>query len=265
MQQISSIIRLTVLGVFLVFISVSCTSSKQVVYFNDYLESAADSIKNARTTFDNKIQKNDQLSITVGGSNIGDLTVLNSGSGTGITGTTTSGGNTAILGYVVESDGKVQLPFIGRIQAEGLTRLQLEAGLADLLKDYTKNPTVSVRFLNYSFSVIGEVARSGKYNMITERTTLLEALSVAGDITEFGRRDNVVVIREENGERKIVKLNLLKKDFFNSPYYYLKTNDVVYVEPVKAKFISRTGVPQYVSILAIGLSLLITVINIRRN
>lgn len=246
--------------------SVSCTSTKQVIYFNDYADSTASSIKEAKAVFENTIQKNDQLWISVGGSNIGDLQALNSGNGIGITGGSTGlASGTSALGYMVEADGKIQIPYIGKVQAEGLTRLQLEAKLTDLLKEYTKNPVVNIRFLNYSFSVLGEVGRSGRYNMPTERITILEALSIAGDITEFGRRDNIVVIREENGERKFTKVNLLKKDIFNSPCFYLRTNDVVYVEPVRSRFFTRTGIPQYVGIAAIGISLLITVINLRKN
>jgi polysaccharide export outer membrane protein len=136
--------------------------------------------------------------------------------------------------------------------------------LTELFRDYTKEPIVNVRFLNYNFSILGEVNRSGRYNMPTERLTILEAISIAGDITDLGRRDNVVVIREINGERQMARVNLLSKDIFNSPYFYLKTNDVVYVEPVKARFVSRTGVPQYLSIVAVGLSLILTIINLRK-
>lgn len=100
--------------------------------------------------------------------------------------------------------------------------------------------------------------------MPNERFTILEALSMAGDITEFGKRDNVLVIREVNGKRNFARVSLLTKNLFNSPYYYLKTNDVVYVEPVKSKFIARKGVPQYLAIAAVGLSLLLTIINLRK-
>ena len=248
------------------FTTSSCTSSKKVVYFNDLVDSAAiASIKTAKVSFENTIQKNDQLWITIGGSNLEDLLVLNSGNGLGTGGSNgnvgTSGGG-ALIGYLVEADGKIKIPFVGKVQAEGLTRQQLENNLVEMFKEYTKNPIVNVRFLNYSFSVLGEVTRSGKYIMQTERATLLDALSLAGDITDLGRRDNITVIREENGERKVARVNLLSKDFFNSPYFYLRNNDVVYVEPVKARFISRSGIPQYVSIVAIGLTMILTVVNI---
>lgn len=237
----------------------SCTSSKQVVYLNDLKDTLGTASK-AQTAFETPIQKNDQLAITVGGSNPSDLAVLNTGSATtsGITSVS------AATGYMVEADGKIKIPYVGKVQAEGLTRIQLEDTLTQLFKDYTKNPVVNVRFLNYGFSVMGEVTIRGKFTMPNERFTILEALSMAGDITEFGKRDNVLVIREVNGKRNFARVSLLTKNLFNSPYYYLKTNDVVYVEPVKSKFIARKGVPQYLAIAAVGLSLLLTIINLRK-
>jgi polysaccharide export outer membrane protein len=111
---------------------------------------------------------------------------------------------------------------------------------------------------------MGEVNQKGRFSMTNERTTILEALSQAGDITEFGRRENILIIREEAGERKFARVNLLSKNIFNSPYFYLKTNDVVYVEPIKSRFITRNGLPQYLAIAAGGLSLLITIINVSK-
>lgn len=249
--------------IFSVFIT-SCTSTKQVVYFNALADSAnTEKAKIAQMNFESKIQKNDQLWITIGGSNPNDLVALNSASGS-VTGSAGQNANSSIFGYLVEADGNIKMPFIGKVKAEGLTRIQLEAILSDLFKEYTKNPIVNVRFLNYSFSVLGEVNRSGKFNMNSERATILEAISLAGDITELGRRDNVLVIREEDGERKFTRVNLLSNNVFNSPVFYLKINDIVYVEPVKAKFINRTGIPQYLSIVAVGLSLILTIINLRR-
>ncbi len=241
----------------------SCTSSKKVVYFNDMADTTAGSLGIAQINFESPIQKNDQLWITVGGSNPLDLVQLNSanGMGTGVASAATTG---TAIGYLVEADGSIKIPYVGKLTAEGLTRLQLENKLTDLFKDYTKNPVVNVRFLNYSFSVMGEVNNRGRFNMSSERVTILEAISLAGDLTDLGRRDNVLLVREVNGERSFARVNLLSKNLFNSPYYYLKTNDVVYVEPVQAKFISRTGVPQYLGIVAVGLSLLITIINVTK-
>lgn len=242
---------------------VSCTASQKVVYVNNLQDSAGSNLRIAQASFENPIQKNDQLWITVGGSNINDLLVLNSSNGltAGSGGASLTPGSVSI-GYLVEADGKVKLPFLGKVQAEGLTRLQLETSIADKLQEYTKNPVVNVRFLNYNFSVLGEVVKPGRYNMTTERTTILEALSMAGDLTEMGKRENVLVIREVNGQREFARVNLLSKNLFNSPYFYLKTNDVIYIEPVSTRFIARTGVPQYISVAAVGISLLLTLINL---
>ena len=245
----------------------SCTSTKKVIYLNDL--SAADSavLKVAQNTFETPIQKNDQLWITVGGSNPLDLAVLNSASGYvsgGIGGGGGATGGGTSLGYLVEGDGTIKIPYFGKIHAEGLSRLELENLLTEKFKEYTKNPVVNVRFLNYNFTVIGEVNRPGRYNMATERTTILEAVSLAGDISFLGKSYNVMVIREENGKRTFAKVNLLSKEIFKSPFFYIKTNDVIYVEPVKAKFISRLGIPQYLSLIAVGLSLFLTIINLRK-
>jgi polysaccharide export outer membrane protein len=243
----------------------SCTLTKQVIYLNDLEKVDSGKLNAAQSAFANPIQKNDQLWITVGGSNPTDLVALNSANGMGTATGGTSAINGAAVGYLVEGDGRIQIPYIGKVQAEGLSRLQLEDTLTTLFKDYTKNPVVNVRFLNYNYSVIGEVNNRGRFNMVNERTTILEAISVAGDITDLGRRDNVLVVREVNGVRNFARVNLLSKNLFKSPYYYLKTNDVVYIEPVKAKFINRTGIPQYLGIVAVGLSLLITIINLSKR
>lgn len=261
---------------FFVFALISCTSPRKVVYFNNLVDTslvakgkAADSLSRllhgGRADFETPIQKNDQLWITVGGLNLQDLMVLNSADGMpsgGSPGQSVS--NSSMLGYFVESDGKIKVPFLGAIQAEGLTRKQLENFLSEALKDYTKEPVVNVRFINYYVSILGEVAKPGKYPMQTERMTVLDALGLAGDLTDMGKRENILVIREVNGERSFARLNLLSKDIFSSPYFYLRTNDVVYVEPVKTKFITRTGVPQYIGIAAVGISLLITIINVSK-
>lgn len=237
----------------------SCISSKRVVYMNDIADSTSGKLDQPKINFENLIQKNDQLQITVSGSNLNDLPVFN--------GTQNVSQNTAAivpgaLGYLVESDGKIELPYLGRIKAEGLTRLALQDTLAVKLRDYTRNPVVNIKFLNYVVSVLGEVGRPGRINMPNERFTLLDALAQAGDIGIFGKSGNVLVVREENGQRVFGRINILRSDLFKSPYFYLRNNDVIYVEPLTSRFISRNGVPQYIGIVAVGLSLILTTINV---
>ena len=187
------------------YTTISCTTTKQVIYFNDLKDSVKGNLLNAETVFENLIQKNDLLSITVGSSNPLDLPVLNAGNGmTTGTGTASTVGG-ASTGYLVEADGTIKIPYVGKVLAQGLTRLQLEDTLTQIFKDYTKNPIVNVRFLNYSFSVLGEVGARGKFNMPTERTTILEAISIAGDLTEIAKRDNILVVREVDGKRNYAR------------------------------------------------------------
>ena len=159
---------------------------------------------------------------------------------------------------------------MGKLHVAGLSRLELR----DLIKeklisgDYIKDPVVTVQFLNYKVSVMGEVARPGSFTITGDRITLLEALSMAGDLTIYGRRDRVAVIREENGKRTILFHDLRSSDIFTSPCYYLQQNDIVYVEPNKAKAGQRdinqnNSVSVWlsaVSVLAAVASLLVTVL-----
>ena len=249
--------------VFISFNMVSCVSSKEIILLNNLSDTSKAELSKARTNFEAPIQKNDLLSIAIGGSNPDDLTILNSGSGS-IPGSVSGGTTSKSIGYLVEADGKIQIPFLGRIQAEGLTRLQLQDTLTQMLKDYTKNPVVNVKFLNYEYYVLGEVNHPGQFDMEDERTTILEAIAMANDLTIFGKRNNVLVIREVNGKREFGRVNLLSKDIFKSPYYYLKTNDVVYVEPVKSKFFTRGGAPQYISIAAGAIGLILAILTLSK-
>ncbi len=148
-----------------------------------------------------------------------------------------AGGQQRVLGYLVDTNGNIDFPILGEIHVEGLTRMQLTELIKNKLieGDLIKDPIVTVQFLNFKISVMGEVGRPGSLTISGDRITLLEALSMAGDLTIYGRRDRVGVIRENNGKRTILFHDLRSADIFNSPCYYLQQNDIVYVEPNKAK------------------------------
>ncbi|MCD8270237.1 MAG: polysaccharide biosynthesis/export family protein [Parabacteroides sp.] len=141
------------------------------------------------------------------------------------------------LGYLVETDGTINFPLLGKIKVAGLTRRQvIELIQSRLEKEgFIKAPVVTVRFLNFRISILGEVKAPGTYNIPSERITLFEALSMAGDLTIHGRRNRVAVIRETDGVRTILYHDLRSRDIFQSPDYYLKQNDMVYVEPNRVK------------------------------
>ena len=142
-----------------------------------------------------------------------------------------------LVGYLVNQDGNIDFPILGEIHVEGLTRMQVTELIKKRLieEELIKDPIVTVQFLNFKVSVIGEVGRPGTFDISGDRITLLEALSMAGDLTIYGRRDRVAVIREKDGKRSILYHDLRSSDIFQSPCYYLQQNDILYVEPNNAK------------------------------
>jgi polysaccharide export outer membrane protein len=245
----------------------SCTTSKQMVYINDLMSDSLQEnhFNKSKLAFEYPIQKNDLLWITVGGPNNADLPALNSASGIMMQGgAAISNQGSQVFGYLVEADGTIKFPYVGRLKVEGLTRIELEEKLISLLVQYTSKPVVNVRYLNYKVTVMGEVARPGAFSIPNERISILEAIGMAGDLTVMGKRESVLVVREVNGERTFGRVNLLSKDLFSSPYYYLRTNDVVYIEPAPAKFFARERLPQFISLAAGSLSLLAIILTISR-
>jgi len=243
---------------------VGCTTAKSVNYLNDLSKALPDSLEKAQYEFNIPIQKNDQLWITVGGSNVADLPALNSGAGVPTNAGAALMQSPAALGYIVEADGTVKLPYLGKVPAEGLTRLQLELELTKRFERFTKDPVVNVRFMNGKVTVLGEVRTPGTFSMVSDRLTILEALGLAGDLNITGERRPVLVVREVQGKRTVGEVNLLSKDLFRSPYYYMRTNDVVYVPPVSARYLQRERLPQYITVASGAISLIVALVTLLR-
>jgi polysaccharide export outer membrane protein len=142
-----------------------------------------------------------------------------------------------ISGYIVDKDGEIDFSILGKLKVAGLTREELVLFIKNKLvsENYISDPIVTVQFLNFRIFIGGEVANPGMYEITNDRITLLEAITMAGDLTIYGKRDNVKIIREKNGERKIYVVDLRKAELFNSPAYYLQQNDYIYVEPNNQK------------------------------
>ena len=192
------------------------------------------------------IQQGDLLSIIVYSDNPAATAIYNQsvtgGSATGASGiassaaAATGGATPASGGYLVDEKGNIQFQGIGRLHVAGLTKAQLADTLNASLKDsLLTNPYYSIRFLNYKITLIGDVGRPGIYSIPSERVNILEAIGLAGDLNITGRRDNVLVVREQNGKREWGRIDLTKPDIFNSPFYQLQQNDVVYVDLTKNK------------------------------
>lgn len=188
---------------------------------------------------DPPIQTSDLLSITVSSLNPQASAIFNApNESTPNANMATQSGNTLTVGYLVNDSGYIQFPFLGPIRAEGISKSQLTINIVKLLTDKKLliDPIVTIRHLNFRVSVLGEVARPGIFTVPNEKISILEALGLAGDLTMYGKRDNVLLIREDGkGEKETTRLNLGSKDLLSSPYYYLRSNDVLYVEPTKNK------------------------------
>lgn len=244
---------LLILGIF--SLVTSCVSPKTIVYFQgDTLRYSSSTITQ---TYIPTIQKNDMLSIIVGSLSAEANEVFNAANQYATSTTSYGTGGAASVqpfGYLVDVDGNIELPLIGKVKVEGLRTQTAADTLRKRLLTYLKEPSVTIRNINFKVSVLGEVNRPAVYNIPDEKITLPEVLSLAGDLTIFGKRDNVMIIREENGKREYIRVDLTSRDIFDSPYYYLHKNDVVYIEPVKAKMnaTDRTVqlAPLYVSIVA---------------
>ena len=144
-------------------------------------------------------------------------------------------------GYRVDEAGNVYLPFIGRVAAAGKSLPVLREEIVGRLADYIPDASVQVRFMNFRVTLMGEVIRPNTYIIPNERLTILEAIGMAGDLTPYARRDAVLIIRERNEQREFARVNIQDKRLFRSPYFYLSPNDIVYVEPLRAKQYATTG------------------------
>jgi polysaccharide biosynthesis/export protein len=143
--------------------------------------------------------------------------------------------NSQVQGYQVNPTGNIEMPMIGTVKAAGLTKSQLQVVLTQKIATYVLDPLVLIRFLQFNINVLGEVRLPGTQKFQTDRVTIIDAISAAGDLTDYGQREDVLVIREENGKKIYHRVDLRKKDFFESPAYLLQPNDIVYVSPNKNK------------------------------
>ena len=219
-----------------VLLVTSCGTVKDIAYFQNKVVNEPEAIdKHAGIV----IQPKDMLSIVVSSRNpelvaMFNLPVISYQAGSEVV---SSGYNQRLMGYVVDNAGIIDFPVLGPIQVSGLTRWELSELIKNkLLKDgLLTDAVVTVEFMNFKVSVIGEVNAPGTYTVEGDKVTILQAISLARDLTIFGLRENVLVIRERDGERTIYEVNLCDVSLFKSPAYYLQQNDVVYVQPSEVK------------------------------
>lgn len=250
------------LGLSLIF--GACVNTKPVRYFPDLAEGV---IPSSIANLEPVISKSDILSISVTSPNP-DATVMFNAPNMATNQSTAAAGNIApSSGYLVSQEGFVEFPALGKIMAAGLTKQKLKEEITQKLVDSKLliDPIVTIRMLNYRVTVLGEVTRPTVVTVPNEKISILEAIGLAGDITIYGKKDNVLLIREEKNGKVIKRLNLNSSEIFSSPYYYLKSNDVVYVEPNSARVAASTRsqqlLPTVLSALSFVAIILTRVIN----
>jgi polysaccharide export outer membrane protein len=242
-----------------VFMMASCISTKNIGYFNNARETEYATIAG----MENTIQPNDILSISISSLNPEASAVFNTSNGQSNNINTSNGNVPQPSGYLVNAEGFIQLPILGNIKSAGLTKKELKERITTTIveKKLLVDPIVSIRHLNFEVTVIGEVGRPMVIPVPNEKISLLTALGQAGDITVYGKKDNVLVIREINGKKAVKRINLNTADFLTSSYYYLKPNDIVYVEPNKNKLASVSRGRQMLPALLSGLSVVVIVLD----
>lgn len=254
----------------LAIMSSSCTTQKKLAYFREVGPDNTQEINDQfKTAHEAQIVAGDMLIITVTGLDPAAVAPFNmpvvsySSPGSDQIYSTPS-----LQSYLVDVEGNIDFPVIGKVHIAGNSKSEAVKLLNDKLEPFLKNAIVTIKFLNYKVTVIGEVSRPGQYTINNERVTILDALGLAGDMTPYGKRNNVLITRENDGKLEFCRLNLNSKDVFTSPYYYLQQNDIVYVEPNSVRAVASQNLSLYLSaITTLGslATVIVSVINLNKN
>lgn len=243
----------------------ACAAPKNITYFRDI----PDTLKNKeiqQVPYQTPvIQVDDILQVSIQTLDPAATALLNQQNTTSwpVTGNSSSqvvSANSGVTGYLVDKDGNIVLPLVGKIMVKGLTTSEVREVIRAKAAEFYKDPVVNVRYANFKITILGEVTKPSTYVMPNEKVTLLDALGVAGDLTIYGKRENILLVREKDGKKEFARFNLNDSNLFKSPYFFLQQGDVIYVEPNKSK-ISSTDMAQVrrISIMASVLSLLIVI------
>jgi polysaccharide export outer membrane protein len=237
----------------------SCVSKKKIVYMQDIDNQKS---YNSSQRYEPTLQPDDLLSVIVSAENPEVTIPFNLPQIQGNYQLNENQSN--IKTYLIDNDGFIEFPVVGKLKLGGLTRSQAINVLSEKISFYIKNPSINLRILNYKISVFGHVVKPGSYTIPSERITLLEALSLAGDLTIYGKRNNILVIHEEEGKKTYNRVDLTKVDILNLEHYYLSQNDVIYVEPNKTA-INSSSVGPNTTLYVTGLTVLLSLILVLKS
>jgi len=250
------------LGILLLgsFAFASCSSTKDTVYFANIDSTRFHQIPKAEFK-EPLIQTDDILTINIQSLGIDAFTAPPGALPTGSASNSPVPNGGAVGGFLVNKSGNVEIPMLGIVKLAGLTTSEAIEVLRQKASAYYKEPTVQVRFANYKITVLGEVLRPATYTVPSEKVTVLDAISMAGDLTIYGKRNNIMLMRDNGDKKDVVRLDLNSSNLINSPYYYLRQNDVLYVEPTKAKNAANNApTKQFITVGIAIVTLLVTLI-----
>ncbi|ARS41682.1 hypothetical protein CA265_19315 [Sphingobacteriaceae bacterium GW460-11-11-14-LB5] len=248
---------------FAITLSFSCVSNKKIAYFQDIQSVKQASLDSAIAFTEPIIQPDDILSINIFTLNPQSGAIINQAAATPtLGGNTNNSVSTQNTGFLVDKNGEIELSLIGKLKVVGLTTYQARELIREKASDVYKQPNVQLRFANFKVSVLGEVNAPSAYTLPNEKVTILDALSLAGDLTIYGRRENVLIVRDNNGKKEFARLDLNSSSVFSSPFYYLKQNDVIYVEPNKRKVAATNSAQiQTIGLIASVISVIVLAIS----
>jgi len=242
---------LFVLTFYCIFLT-SCISQKEIAYFKGVKPDSASIINQFyHSRHETKICNGDALLITVSALDPNAVAPFNLPLIMYATpGSDKIYSSPTMQTHIVDVNGNINFPVLGTLKLSGLTKSEAIQLISSKLLPYLKDPIVNINFMNYHITILGEVARPGQYGVYNEKVSVLDALGMAGDLTIYGIRKNVLITRENNGKLEFERLNLNSTEIFKSPYYYLQQNDIIYVEPSKVKTTASQNIPLYLSTLS---------------
>ena len=256
-----------VFSVFVVFLSLASCTTERITYFKDISDTTKTKFVNLPAFTPPVIRPDDILNINIQTLDPQANQLLNQGNLPILSGITTTNSVNAqqqvVSGYLVNRNGEIHMSYIGNVHVGGMTTSAVHDTISNRISYYFKDPVVNVRFANFKVTVLGEVKTPATFSIPNEKPSVLDALGYAGDLTIYGKHNNVLLIRENEGRKEITRLNLDSSNVMSSNYFYLRPNDVLYVEPTESRVESTNAYrTRDVAVLAAGLSL-ITVIAAR--
>lgn len=223
----------------------SCASSKRLSYFQNIPDSERPVAVQIAEYTEPVIRPDDILEININMVDPQAAMVINNQN-------ESVANSVSASGYLVDKAGFVEIPILGRVKLAGMSTFEAKEHLQQLASEFYRNPVVDVRYTNFRVTVLGEVSNPASYVMPNERVSILDAIGYAGDLTVYGKRDNILLIRKNpQGENVAIRMDITDKEILNSPYFYLKQNDIVYVEPSRTRLLNADNtIPRYLTLAA---------------